>query len=195
MLVLVFKIDLINSIDTNQTKEGITMSFRMFASGTRGFRYTRDDNPDEDIFQAAAVISAINSSGPTVGGVVDGVRDYQGGSDVLDQTRSLARASFAYQLRNAVDSLAMCPGAANGWISVYTVRTHVLWPDTNAHSCYRFDPGDNPGAEFIRTILPGLSSTGFNHYGAFRAMALTIARYNEHINGEGTPILRLELST
>jgi hypothetical protein len=171
------------------------MSFRIFASGTRGFRESRDNNPDEDIFQAAAVISAINSSGPTVGGVVDGVRDYQGGSDVLDQARSLARASFAYQLRSAVDSLAMCQGAANGWISVYAVRRHLLWPDTNSHTCYRFAPGEDPGSEFIRMILPGLTSTGFNHYGSFRAMALMIARYNDRIGNVGTPILRLELST
>ena len=63
------------------------MSFRIFASGTNGFRYSRDGNPDEDIFQAAAVMSAITASGPSAEGVYDGIQDYRGGSDVLDQTR------------------------------------------------------------------------------------------------------------
>lgn len=171
------------------------MSFRIFASGTNGFRYSRDGNPDEDIFQAAAVMSAITASGPSAEGVYDGIQDYRGGSDVLDQTRSMAMASFTYQLRSSVDSLATCSGAANGWISVYTVQTHWVWPDTNSHSCFRFENSDNPGADFIRTILPGLNSTGFNHYGAFRAMALAIARYDDRLGGSGTPILRLALST
>ena len=170
------------------------MSFRIYAAGTRGFRYSRDGCPDEDIFQAAAVISAINSSGPSVGGVIDGIRDYQGGSDVLDQTRSLGRAAFAYLLQSAVDSLALCPGAAQGWISVYSVNTHIFWPDTNHHMTFRFDSSDSPGADFVRSIVPGLVTTDFNNYGTFRAMALAVSRYNTHIGMEGVPILRLELS-
>jgi len=88
----------------------------------------------------------------------------------------------------------MCTGAANGSVSVYTCQSHLLWPDNNAFSCYQFIPGDDPGAEFIRMILPGLGRTDFNNYGTFRAIALAISRYNDHIGNSGMPMLRLELT-
>ncbi|QYO67707.1 RNA-guided endonuclease InsQ/TnpB family protein [Leptolyngbya sp. 7M] len=43
------------------------MSFRIYVSGSNGFRYERNNCADDDVFEAAAVISALNASGPSVG--------------------------------------------------------------------------------------------------------------------------------
>lgn len=171
------------------------MSFRIHAAGSDGYRYTRDNNPDEDIFEAASVISALNASGPSVGGAVEGVADYVSPSvSVTDGARSVASATFIHMLRDSVDMLATCGGASQGWISVSPRLTHTLWPDTSDFARYEFYPGDSPGSEFIRMILPALGTTDFNHYGTFRALSIVLSDYYHHLNGNGTPTILIHLS-
>ena len=171
------------------------MSFRIHAAGSNGFRYTRDNNPDEDIFEAAAVISALNASGPSVGGAVEGVADYALPSvSVTDGARSIASATFIHMLRDSVDMLATCGGASDGWISVAPRLTHSLWPDTADFARYEFYPGESPGSEFIQMILPALSSTDFNHYGTFRALSIVFSEYYSHLGGSGRPMIQEQLT-
>lgn len=126
------------------------MSFRVFAAGSDHFNFERDNNPDMDIFEAAAVASALRAVGsPTARGVAEGVADYEVPSDASafrEGVAAIAQMQFLHLLKNSVDFLAMCTGVGEGaWISVAPVQSHILWPDTAAFARYDFTPGDNPG--------------------------------------------------
>ena len=171
------------------------MSFRIHAAGSRGFRYTRDNQPDDDIFEAAAIISALNASGPSVGGVAEGVADYALPSvDVTDGARAVASMTFLWMLRDAVDLLSTCSRVSQGWISVAPRQENALWADTSAFARYEFSSRDSHGSEFIRTILPALRTTGLNNYGVFRALALAVADYHGHIGQSGPPTMLIQLT-
>ncbi len=172
------------------------MSFRIYVSGSNGFRYERDDRPDEDVFEAASIISALNASGPSVGGAVEGVADYVTPSvGVLDGLAAAASTSMMHLLRTTVDLLAAERNVRGGWISVSLQRSNLLTPDSSDFAKFDFYPDEaDPGGEFIRTIVRPLSSTGFNHYGTFRAMALAISAYSQHHPSSGPPMLLMQLS-
>ena len=81
-----------------------------------GFRYTRDNQADDDVFEAAAIISALNASGPSVGGVAEGVADYAlPFVDTTDGVRAVVSMTFMHMLRTSVDLLGTCTQASNGW--------------------------------------------------------------------------------
>ena len=46
----------------------------------------------------------------------------------------------------------------------------MVWPTTKAFARYNFQPGDDPGAEFIKLVGPGLKETGMNNYGVLAAL-------------------------
>ncbi|MBK7707425.1 MAG: hypothetical protein IPN69_17980 [Acidobacteria bacterium] len=172
------------------------MSFNIFAAGSRGFQYTRENYPDDDVFEAASILSALRSGGPTALGVAEGVADYvvpSEGSAILDGVQAVAQITFLHTLCGAVDQLAMCSGANRGWISVAPRQTHALWPDTNRFARYDFSPGREPGAEFMRCILPILEATGMANYGVLMAMSLALSGYRSHIGSSGTPMIQIEL--
>jgi len=97
-------------------------------------------------------------------------------------------------LGSSVDMLGTCSGASRGWISVAPREESVVWADTSSFARYEFYPGSSPGSEFIMMILPALTATGFNNYGAFRSMALALSDYYSHIGGSGRPIIQLQLT-
>src|SRR3954467_8388938 len=47
------------------------MSFRIFAMGTGGFRFLRENVPDSSGFTAAQVLQSIQSNNPNVNGAVE----------------------------------------------------------------------------------------------------------------------------
>lgn len=173
------------------------MSFRIHAAGTDGFRYTRDNNPDEDVFQAAEVIATLLSLEPSVEGAVgiaaDQVTPSVGAADIV---RVGANIEFIHNLRGAVDMLATHSGATrNGWISVAPRQTNLLFPDTTDFTRFEFYQDDtSPGSEFIRQILPVLRTTDFNNYGVFRALGNALWRYEAHIDRAGSPMILIQLS-
>lgn len=172
------------------------MSFNIFAAGVRGFQYTRENCPDDDIFEAASVMSALRAGGPTLQGAGEAVADYvvpSEGSAILDGVQAVAQLTFLHTLCGAVDQLAACSGARNGWISVAPREGHALWPDTNRFARYDFRPGDDPGREFVARILPALEATGMANYGVLRAMSLALSGYRSHIGSSGTPMIQIEL--
>ncbi len=171
------------------------MSFRIHAAGSNGFRYERDNCPDEDIFEAAAVISALNASGPSIGGAVEGAADYLLPSvGVLDGVNSVATTSMIELLRSTVNYLAIGRNTSRGWIAVSTRTSSLLWADSTGFARYEFYDDDDAGYEFIRMILPSLTESGFNHYGTFRALAMAISSFDSHMPNSGPPTLLLQLS-
>lgn len=171
------------------------MSFRIYVSGSNGFRYERDNCPDDDVFEAAAVISALNASGPSAGGAVEGAADYLTPSvGVLDGVESIARRTMTDLLRTQVTLLAARRSNSNGWISVSANQDALIGPGPTGFARYEFYNDADPGGEFIRTILPALNSSGFNNYGVFRAIALAVSSFSQHRPSSGPPMMLIQMS-
>jgi hypothetical protein len=171
------------------------MSFRIHAAGTRGFRYTRDNCIDEGDIESAQVIATMQSIEPSVGSLVEVAADQVTPSvSVTDGATAVGRMTLTGLLRNAVDSLGLYAQARDGWIAVSARQVNTLWADTSSFARYEFFPGDSPGAEFIRNIMPALTAADLNDMGVFRAMARALDLYDVHLNGSGRPRILIQLS-
>ena len=170
------------------------MSFRIYVSGSNGFRYERDNCPDDDVFEAAAVISALNASGPSAGGAVEGAADYLTPSvGVLDGVESIARRTMT-ELQDTGHPFSGGRSNSNGWISVSANQDALIGPGPTGFARYEFYNDADPGGEFIRTILPALNSSGFNNYGVFRAIALAVSSFSQHRPSSGPPMMLIQMS-
>lgn len=176
------------------------MSFSIYASGTRGYRFRRQGQPDEGMFQAAAVLSAIQGREPTVGNAVGAgfelareAAGYNPGAN--DAARILARTVFVNGVSDTVDMLCAKNADRPGWIYLSCNQSHLLWPDTTAQTNYPLDHrGEGPGRDFVRTIVPVLTATGFNHYGSFRAIYLALTGYDGVLQDSDLVMITINLS-
>lgn len=169
------------------------MSFRVFAAGVPNFHFERDNNPDDDIFEAAEVLNAIRASGPSIEGAASGVAEYVTPNSYLGAVNALARMEFLHLLKMSVDMLALRPKARQGWIAVAPRESHLLWPDTADFAKYSFSPGSDPGTEFFKKIKGPLKNTGMNNYGVLRMLALVLSMYNNHINDSDPVMIQIQL--
>lgn len=171
------------------------MSFSLYASGTNGFVYERNNCPDDDIFEAAQIIAALNSTSPSAGGVIAGVAEYMLPSvSMLDGVNAVAKMQMMHLLMTNVSLLAQRSNASRGWISVRTEKARILFPPRVSFARYNFNNDDDPGTEFIRTILPALTSTDFNNYGVFRALALAIREFDQCLDSSLPPMIMMFLN-
>lgn len=173
------------------------MSFKINANGTKGFHYARAENPDENLFTAADIISAMGSvSGPNLKGLDGGVADYFSPSidgTTRDAISSYAKLGFTYALTTAVNRLAAFRFAARGSIGVSVTRSKLLG-DKMEFARYTFTPGIQPGLEFVRTIAPTLETTGLNHYGSLRALTDILNKYYAFLDDEkDPPVILIEI--
>ena len=106
---------------------------------------------------------------------------------------TMATMEFLHTLNNAVCFLAMRSGASDGWISVSCSESHVLWPDTKSFARYNFSPGDDPGAEFIKTIGPGLKATSMDNWGVLAALSIVLSKYSNQIGEDARPMINIML--
>ncbi len=188
------------------------MSFRVFAAGSIGFHFAKDNNPDMEIFEAAVVASALVEGSDPSGKIVEhvgagaaaAVAVGQGVADALlhpvsdhavyhEALAAHATAEFLHCLDDTVTLLAACSGANDGCISVYSCQSHLLWPDTVGFASYCFSPGDYAGREFFQAIKSSLEKTDMNNYGVLRILSIVLAKYYEHIGESGTPWINIQL--
>src|SRR5438445_2430629 len=105
--------------------------FNVHASGTRGFRYDSGACPDGDMFQMAAIYSALSAGGPSRMGVVSGVADYVlPSASEADGMRAIAGMTFLHLVTEGVDMVAISSNTDRGWIAVSCEKRHLLWPST-----------------------------------------------------------------
>lgn len=177
------------------------MSFSIHAAGVGrggGFVYTRRNCADGDIFEAAAIMSALRSSSPTRVGAAEGVASYTVPSESsarMDGIRGIARMEFIHLLQNGVGMLASCEGARQGWLSVTANQSHIAWPATNRIARYNFLPGVNSACEFMQTMMPVLTGTEMNNYGVLRGLAMALNGYYYNIGTTGRPMLLVQLNS
>jgi len=112
---------------------------------------------------------------------------------ITDLMETMATMEFLHLLNDSVCFLAMCSGASDGWISVSCTKTHTFWPDTRSFARYNFSPGDNPGAEFIRAIGPGLKETDMDNWGVLAALSIVLSKYSGQIGDDARPMINIML--
>ena len=168
------------------------MGFNVFASGTGHLHYQKDNFIDGDTFTPIKVVSALMFMTPTKLGAVDAYIGYKQ-PGITDLMESMATQEFLHLLNDSVCFLAMCSGASDGWISVAGSESHLLWPDTKSFARYNFSPGDDPGAEFIKTIAPGLKETSLNTWGVLAALSIVLSKFSSAIGDDATPIINIFL--
>jgi hypothetical protein len=171
------------------------MSFRIFASGTNDFHFSKDDCIDDSDLDMVDLLGKLQSMEPTwMGAGATAVDIAQPSAGIIDLMKTMATMEFLHLLSNAVCFLAMKGGAANGWIFVAARETHLLWPDTGGNGKYRFYPGDSPGAEFMKKVGPALKEADMATWGVLRMLALVLARFDNHISGSATPMINIQLT-
>jgi hypothetical protein len=168
------------------------VGFNIFASGTGKFHYQRDGFIDGDTFAPMKLVSELMTMSPNKEGVITtAIGHYQPG--ITDLAEGMATLEFLHLLNDSVCFLAMCSGASDGWISLSSTQTHLMWPDTKAFARYNFQPGDDPGAEFIKLVGPGLKETGLNNWGVLAALALVFSKFSDHIGEDARPIINISI--
>ena len=171
------------------------MSFRIHAAGTNGFRYTRDNCLDNNVFQAASIYSALQSGGPTRMGVASGVIDYaQPNASEADGARVVAGLTFLHLVTQAVDLIAADSNTEGGWIAVSCQTSRTLRSDLSGFARYDFHPNESPGSEFVQRVTPALVSTEMNNYGVLFEMSNALSGYQGRSNRSDTPMLLIQLT-
>ena len=75
------------------------------------------------------LVSELMTMSPNKEGVITtAIGHYQPG--ITDLAEGMATLEFLHLLNDSVCFLAMCSGASDGWISLSSTQTHLMWPDT-----------------------------------------------------------------
>jgi hypothetical protein len=170
----------------------VIMSFNVFAAGSGHFHYQKDDFIDGSDFVPMKVVSTLMTMDPNPLGAANAAIGYKT-PGITDLMETMATMEFLHTLNDAVSFLAMCSGASDGWISLSCTKTHVLWPDTKSFARYNFQPGDDPGAEFMKIIGAGLKETSMNNWGVLAALSIVLAKYSASIGDDARPMINIML--
>lgn len=160
----------------------IPMGFDVFASGSGGFHYKKDGFIDGDDFDTLKILGEALSTEPTKLGVVDAARGHYLSKDMSDLASVLAKREFLHALTDTVDLLAVRGGSGDAFIALTAKQTHALWADTLRFAKYAFDPGDSPGAEFIKAIAKNLDDTDLKTWGVLMALTIVLSKFLDHLN-------------
>jgi hypothetical protein len=168
------------------------MSFNVFAAGAPSFHYKKDNFIDGGDFVPLKVVSTLMTMEPSAAGGTSAYIGYKT-PGITDLMETMATMEFLHTLNDAVSFLAMCSGSSDGWISLSCKESHLLWPATVSFARYNFVPGDNPGAEFIKLIGPGLKNTSMDNWGVLAALSIVLAKYYDQIDSNATPMINIML--
>jgi hypothetical protein len=174
------------------------MSFRIFATGSKGFRRESDKNMDMDDFKAVDVIASYEA--PEKNAVLRWANKTldKSSSTLADAYRSgvekIAGIEAAHLLKNAVSILATCEGAANGLISIGAKQSRALRSDVFNLQDFKLSDSDDPGVDFFKRIAHLLEQTKLNNFGVLLAMSIVLSQFKTHIGDSGTPRIVIQLT-
>jgi hypothetical protein len=176
------------------------MSFNIFASGNPNFEYSRRRCADGDVFEATAVMSALQAASPSFVGAAEAVGDYvlpSVAGDVRDSAQAHGGTIWRQRLGEGLRMLASNPSAAHGgFVSVSAIQYIVGIRHASRSRTFYFRPGNNdPISDFMYMILPVLTHTDMNNYGVLREMANAVWAYRIEIGSGGPPMLTIQLDT
>lgn len=175
----------------------LIMSFNISAFGVahgKPFHFNRDDCIDGDDFNIANLIATLQGLTPSSAGLVAAGIEHNLPGSGADAMGVIAQIEFLHVLKNCVDSLAMCDDAGNGWICVSSIEKRFILSDNFGFGKYEFDPGDDPGTEFMKIIGPGLANCGMDNWGVLRILVIVLTRYSDVLGQSGKPVLNIQLS-
>lgn len=175
------------------------MSFNIFASGVangQAFHYYRENCIDGDDFVVVELVATLSSMQQNAIGVAQSsaetiISKLLPGS-APDGMGTIAFLEFLHVLKNQIDSLAMCDGASNGRITVFS-KDSGIFTDKYGNATYEFYPGRDPGTEFVRAIGKCLEDTDMNNWGVMRALVIVLTQYSNQLGQSGKPNLMIQL--
>jgi hypothetical protein len=171
------------------------MSFDIFAAGSGKFHFKMEGCIDDSELDMVDLLGKLQTMEPTwMGAGATAVDIVQPSAGIIDLMKTMATMEFLHNLSNAVCFLAMKGGVADGWIFVSARESHLLWPDSGGNAKYKFQPGNSPGAEFVKKIGPALKEANMATWGVLRMLAIVLAKYSNHIDDSATPIINIQLS-
>jgi hypothetical protein len=169
------------------------MSFRIFASGSKGFHYVRNNCIDGKEFDAMKLYSTLAFMDHSAAGAVDAGLGHAS-PGITDLMVAQANMVFVRSLKQAVDLLAMHTSPWKGWITVFSREKHALWADDTSYDEYSFFPGDSPGTEFVKKIAPGLKRTDMDNFGVLMYLARVLSSYEGRLGKNDRPMINIQLS-
>ncbi|REJ76195.1 MAG: hypothetical protein DWQ47_11310 [Acidobacteria bacterium] len=170
------------------------MSFDIFAAGTPNFHFSRDNNPDDDVFSTAEVLNILSALGPHRNQVGLAIEETLAPDNFLNALKKLAETEVTHLFNSAAGFLALQKRARQGWIAISTRETHTFWVDTTGFSKYTFSPGSNPGRELFKAIKKDLDNTDMNNWGVLRMIAIVMTLYKNHLKENDHVMLSIELT-
>ena len=173
--------------------------FSIHASGVPEFLYSRQNCADGTEFEATAIMSALQASGPSAVGVASGVADYvlpSVASEVRSGAQQAGEVIWAQRMRDEIRRFTRHPEVAGGWISVSAIQSNFIGQRTASDvATYRFIAQDDDAAvNFMRRILPVLTNTSMNNYGVLREIWSAMANFRITLDGNfDSPMLSIQL--
>lgn len=172
------------------------MSFRIFASGTGNFGYSKHGIDFGDVYDLGAGLDRMRSAG---GGARSFVQDEVTGAATpdspLQQTLNAAgQINGFHLLENSVTFMLLEMDLIHVHLSA---RQSNWWtPDTaRGRSLILSSRYHNPVREFLRGINPVLDATEMRTFGVLAALAAVFSRYStEDRQVDGSALLLIQLS-
>jgi hypothetical protein len=170
------------------------MSFNIFAAGTPSFHFEKHDCIDGGDFEPMTLVSKLSKlKKPTKENVAKYVIDKSAPHE-LGLLERVASMELLDMIQTLVAILAVHEGVSDGWINVSMKKSGLLLGDTTSFASYKFQPGDEPGAEFVKTIGPGLTTTSLNNWGVLGALVGVLVKFMDKLKDNDTPMLLITIS-
>ena len=156
------------------------MSFKILANGYPDYQDALPKSHEEaEDLDKAVFLESIMSMEPNMMAVLKGTAEAAVPSlSLIDLVKTYAYNELSHLLCEPIDEIGGLGG--DKVIHVSSSTNNSLWPNTLSYARYDFDPGDCPGAEFIRKIFPGLKNTGFATSGVILQIIRVIIDYKSY---------------
>jgi hypothetical protein len=172
------------------------MSFNIFAAGSIAFHYSKSNRIDGDTFETMKLLSSFSSARTVVDVVATAEKELlpSTGISSVQGYGSVARMTVVRNIEIGLALLRTQRRDQQGAISIHTTQSSLLWTNISRFAQYNFFGATNPGAEFMRTIIPALEATDMNNWAVLTELSRVIGFYNGHLFGEDPVRLQIQLS-
>lgn len=174
------------------------MSFRIFAAGNPGFHYVRENVPEEEDFEYLKIVNDLRTASPNAIEAAATVQEIRGGSDIVQLAGRIARINNLHNLNLALYALAMKndDGRLAKSIDVSTFVSPRVGFNRSSYSHYDFNPGESPGAEFMKIVGADLTKNDLNNWSVLGQIAMALNRYSNMLsqNADASPHISIRIS-
>jgi len=164
------------------------MAFNIHVLGTQGYRFTQENCPDQDIFQAASAIGKIKTAGRIAQG-----SGGSGGSNRMNGVQAIAQIQGFHLLAQGLSLLALTTNSSRAKIHFNLRTERTAWPDSGTTIQFNYSTNHaDLHARFGRQVFPALQEFDMNNYGVALKMGAAISAYSAAVRNEN-PMLVINI--